>query len=615
MRLPKHVVRPVGCGLVNPVHPAPGALGASQASLSPQLAEASQPELPSAAPSRGGARSRARRVVGALLLVSLVGAAALPATEAAAADTVQTGVYQNSSSHVTLHGSWKTVKSSHELGGSYASLAKSGYAKLTFRGNGVAWIARKNGAGGLADVYVDGKKTKRVDLYAKQTKFRQTVYKVTGLKSATHTIKVVRTGKKSSASKGRNLMVDAFQVLDGAAPATPTGVRTTPIKTGAKVSWSAVSAADLTGYRLYRQAGSASAVRVATLGAKTTSFADVGLTAGTGYSYRVEAVDGSQNVSARSAAVTFTTARPSVAALVRAGCGGVTTTVGNRPQLLAALAAARPGSVIQLRPGTYPGKYHVKAAGTAGSPVAICGPRSAVIDGGDPAADGGIKVDFSAHVLISGISVTRSQKGISVLNSRSVVIRDTHVHHIGDEAIHLKNSTTDSTVSGNTIDHTGLSEPGYGEGVYVGTAKSNWCAYTGCQPDRSDRNTVTGNSISSTRAESVEVKEGTRDGYISGNTLDGSGTDAANRSVIKVKGNGWVVNANTARDTPEDAVIVMQVSGTDGGHDNIVYANTFTGRLPGFGVRLPDADLGNYVGCEQTVPSSARRLTQDSCQL
>ena len=560
-------------------------------------------------------RSPIRRAAGAVLLASLVAGTALFTTDAAAAATATVGVYQNNSSTVTLHGSWKTVKSTHELGGSYASLAGAGYATLTFRGNGITWIARTNSAAGLADVYLDGKLTKTVDLYAKTTRFQQVVYKTTGLKSGTHTIKVVRTGKKNSASKGRNLMVDAFQVLDGAGPSTPGGLKTTPIKTGTKVSWGKSTGNDLTGYRLYRQAGSAAAVRVASLGASSTSFSDVGLTPGTRYSYQVEATNGSGNVSARSAAATFATSSPSVSALARASCGGATATVTNRAQLLAALAAARPGSVISLKPGTYPGKYHVTAVGTTAAPIAICGPRSAVIDGGNPKADGGIKVNFSAHVLISGISVTRSQKGISVLNSRTVVIRGTHVHDIGDEAIHLKNNTTDSTVSGNTIDHTGLSEPGYGEGVYVGTAKSNWCAYTGCQPDRSDRNAVTGNTISATRAESIEVKEGTRDGYITANTVDGSSTDALNRSVIKVKGNGWVVSSNKASDTPEDGVIVMQAAGTDGGHDAIVYANTFSGHITGFGVRLPDQDLGNVVGCEQKVPSSAKRLTQKGCQL
>jgi len=561
------------------------------------------------------ARSRTRRVAGAVLLASMVAGAALVTTNPAAAATATVGVYQNNSSSVTLHGSWRTVKSTHELGGSYATLAGAGYATLTFRGNGITWITRTNAAAGRADVYLDGKKTKTVDLYAKTTKFQQVVYKATGLKSGTHTIKVVRTGKKNSASKGRNLMVDAFQVLDGAAPSTPGGLKTSPIKTGAKVSWAKSSGTGLTGYRLYRQAGSATAIRVASLGASTTSFSDVGLSPGTRYSYRVEATNSSGNVSARSAAATFATKSGSVSALARASCGGATATVANRTQLMAALAAARPGSVISLKPGTYSGKYHLTAVGTTAAPVAICGPRSAVIDGGNPKADGGIKVNHSAHVLISGLSVTRSQKGISVLNSRAVVIRNTHVHHIGDEGIHLKNNTTDSTVSGNTIDHTGLSEPGFGEGVYVGSAKNNWCAYTGCQPDRSDRNAVTGNTISATRAESIEVKEGTRDGYITANTVDGSSTDALNRSVIKVKGNGWVVSSNTARDTPEDGVIVMQAAGTDGGHNAIVYGNTFTGHITGFGVRLPDQNLGNVVGCEQKVPSSAKRLTQGSCQL
>lgn len=49
-----------------------------------------------------------------------------------------------------------------------------------------------------------------------------------------------------------------------------------------------------------------------------------------------------------------------------------------------------------------------------------------------------------------------------------------------------------------------------GEGIYVGSAESDWCDLTGCEPDRSDDNVVEGNVVRTMSAEAVDVKEGAR---------------------------------------------------------------------------------------------------------
>ena len=42
---------------------------------------------------------------------------------------------------------------------------------------------------------------------------------------------------------------------------------------------------------------------------------------------------------------------------------------------------------------------------------------------------------------------------------------------------------------------------------------------TDCEPDRSDRNVVAGNTISDTTAESIDIKEGTTGGTVVGQHL------------------------------------------------------------------------------------------------
>ena len=182
-------------------------------------------------------------------------------------------------------------------------LGQSGSAKLTFDATGVSWIARRNAYAGIAKVYVDGRKVKTIDLYAKKTQFRKTLYSVSGLSDGTHTIKVVRSGQKNKASRGKNLIFDAFRVLDITPPAVPTGLTTRSVRTGLQVSWQQSPVADLAGFRIYRQTGSAAAALIAKTGPTTTSFRDVGLADDTSYRYTVRAVDTTGNLSAASAAL------------------------------------------------------------------------------------------------------------------------------------------------------------------------------------------------------------------------------------------------------------------------------------------------------------------------
>ncbi len=54
-------------------------------------------------------------------------------------------------------------------------------------------------------------------------------------------------------------------------------------------------------------------------------------------------------------------------------------------------------------------------------------------------------------------------------------------------------------------------------------------------PDRSDRNTLGGNTISHTTAENVDIKEGAIGGTVGSNTFSSDGMTAA--TAVKGKGN------------------------------------------------------------------------------
>jgi hypothetical protein len=126
-----------------------------------------------------------------------------------------------------------------------------------------------------------------------------------------------------------------------------------------------------------------------------------------------------------------------------------------------------------------------------------------------------LHLDGASHWTLSGFSVTGGQKGVVTDRASFNRLHRLAVHDIGQEGVHFRTLSTDNVLQDSEIDHTGKRKGRYGEGVYVGSAHSNWCRYSDCRPDASDRNQIIGNRIGpNTAAESVDVKEGTTGGVL-----------------------------------------------------------------------------------------------------
>ncbi|MFH5823940.1 hypothetical protein [Georgenia sp. AZ-5] len=311
------------------------------------------------------------------------------------------------------------------------------------------------------------------------------------------------------------------------------------------------------------------------------------------------------------------TAAPSGAATAPGGagryedlrCPAPTLAASTAEELEEALVAARPGDVITLADGTYQGNFTATASGTPEAPIWLCGP-GAVLDGGDVEDGYVLHLDGARHWNVVGLTVQNGQKGIMADGTVGSRLHRLTVRHIGDEAIHLRRFSTDSVVSASTVSDTGLRRAKFGEGVYIGTAESNWCDVTGCEPDRSDRNTIAGNHISGTTAEAIDVKEGTSDGVIAGNLLDGAAMVEAD-SWVDVKGNGWLVEGNTGTSSPMDGFQTHEI--LEGwGDRNVFRGNAAAVDGPGFGYSLTPA-LGNVVECSNTAERAAEGTTNVEC--
>jgi len=299
-----------------------------------------------------------------------------------------------------------------------------------------------------------------------------------------------------------------------------------------------------------------------------------------------------------------------------ANCPAATVNVTTAQELMTAMAQAKPGTVVKMAPGTYNAQINMTANGTATNPIWVCGPRTAVVNVGSVQNNHGIQISNSSNLVIAGMTVTNSLKGISVIRSHNVTIADTLVDNIGYEGIHLRAFTTDSTVVGNTIRNTGKRDPFYGEGIYIGTSDANWCAQTDCLPDRTDRTLLMGNNISLTGAQPIEVKEGTSKGIIRDNVIDGANAMPRADEWVKVKGNDWHIYNNQGKNS---TVHGFAVNGSVAGWGlrNVFYGNTVPVNAAGYGFFIHEQGTkgtsGTKVYCSNTVTAAGSGFSNQAC--
>jgi hypothetical protein len=249
-----------------------------------------------------------------------------------------------------------------------------------------------------------------------------------------------------------------------------------------------------------------------------------------------------------------------------------TVEVATAEQLAAAMADARPGQTIQLADGTYHGEAFTTVSGTPDRPITLKGSANAVIVNDffvqptTPCPSGhtayGVWLNGASYWHLTGFTVANSKKGIVLDHATGVQISGVTIHDIAEEGVHFRSSTTDSSIVGSVLSRTGLVQQGFGEGVYIGSARGNWRCFgedadgvTPKNPDRSDRIRVIGNRFGpDIAAEHIDIKEGTVDGEITGNVFDGRGLTGANTadSWIDVKGSRYrlIGNFGTYAQTP-----------------------------------------------------------------
>ena len=219
-------------------------------------------------------------------------------------------------------------------------------------------------------------------------------------------------------------------------------------------------------------------------------------------------------------------------------------------ELFSAMRNAQPGDVIRVAEGTYDyttyqgaQKIDTSAEGTETAPITLTAadPENPPVITGTSEEHGYVIQITGDYWILENLKLTTAQKGIVLDNSNHSIIRNCEVYNTGAEAIAIRDGSSYCIVKDSYIHDTGTITPGYGEGVYIGSAKSTTGFDYKC-----DYNTVDGCTFKNIAAEHVDVKEYTTGTEIMNCTFYGDGMTGANNagSFVDIAGNDVNVHDN-----------------------------------------------------------------------
>jgi hypothetical protein len=171
------------------------------------------------------------------------------------------------------------------------------------------------------------------------------------------------------------------------------------------------------------------------------------------------------------------------------------------------------GQTLVVRQGTYTETLYISGpSGTAAQPTVIRTYPGDTVTLVGPGVDGGrTKIAGASHMVFDGFTMTNFNQGLFVESSTDISIRNCTIHHVGQQGLTIHNDSSQVTVDGCAI-HDTRQWHYNGEGIYIGTGDS-------APLDNTHDVTVKNTLIYNTTDEGIELKIGTHDCVLDGNTI------------------------------------------------------------------------------------------------
>jgi hypothetical protein len=268
-----------------------------------------------------------------------------------------------------------------------------------------------------------------------------------------------------------------------------------------------------------------------------------------------------------------------------------------------ALAVARSGESVVLRPGTY-----VEDVATVQPGVTVTGPRSAVLQGAGAPRVFQVHHDdttlrgftINGKVCADLVEACYRDKGIYVISTvphdgvSGTKITGMRLTNLGGECIRIKYLATRSAIEGNQIGPCGVHDFAVpntttgqnGEGIYIGTAPEQLTNNPSPEPDQSNDNRITRNTIDTQGAECVDIKEAARDNVVEFNTCTGQQPRNGNSGAMESRGPSNTFRFNHIH---HNAAAGIRIGGDQPGDaiDNDIHNNLITHNARG-GIKVQE---------------------------
>ena len=178
------------------------------------------------------------------------------------------------------------------------------------------------------------------------------------------------------------------------------------------------------------------------------------------------------------------------------------------------------GATLYVKNGTYNEAFTIHGpAGTSAAHTIISAyPGHAPILRGSGFGSGRMKITGTSYIDFSGFIITNDNQGLYIDDDAGtgtppdhITVTDVTVHDVGQEGIAIRGDTTNILLNRVTVYNTGRNgTSSNGEGIYIGGGNA---------PDNTNAVTVQNSVIHDTQDEGIELKPGTHDCIVEGNTL------------------------------------------------------------------------------------------------